>query len=409
MNARRLFIVLFLLNLFNYIDRQVLFSVFPLLQTDLQITDFQLGLLGSVFMLVYMCYAPIVGFFADRHPRHYWIAASALIWSSATFLSGLAKNYLSLLSARGLIGIGEGGFTTIAQPFLAEQYPKHKRATILAYFGLAMPAGAALGYLLGGVIGIQWGWRTAFMLVGLPGFLLGIYVFFGLQDRKHRSLEKRARPSLKQYATLLRNKPFLFLCLAHAMHTFVLGGFSAWMPTYLHRFFKLDISQAGLIFGSMVILAGAIGTFTGGKLADKLLKKTNYAYFIVIAACLLLMIPFAAAGILSHRMPFSLITFFISITLMFVPLGPISASLVALSSRKIRSMAFAVNIFLIHALGDAISPALIGRASDAWGLKMAFLGTLFLLLPACLFLYNAAKNARMQGRLIRYYAADSAE
>ena len=386
MNARRLFIVLFLLNLFNYIDRQVLFSVFPLLQTDLQITDFQLGLLGSVFMLVYMCYAPIVGFFADRHPRHYWIAASALIWSSATFLSGLAKNYLSLLSARGLIGIGEGGFTTIAQPFLA-----------------------ALGYLLGGVIGIQWGWRTAFMLVGLPGFLLGIYVFFGLQDRKHRSLEKRARPSLKQYATLLRNKPFLFLCLAHAMHTFVLGGFSAWMPTYLHRFFKLDISQAGLIFGSMVILAGAIGTFTGGKLADKLLKKTNYAYFIVIAACLLLMIPFAAAGILSHRMPFSLITFFISITLMFVPLGPISASLVALSSRKIRSMAFAVNIFLIHALGDAISPALIGRASDAWGLKMAFLGTLFLLLPACLFLYNAAKNARMHGRLIRYYAADSAE
>ena len=122
-----------------------------------------------------------------------------------------------------------------------------------------------------------------------------------------------------------------------------------------------------------------------------------------------LMIPFAGAGILSHRMPFSLITFFISITLIFAPLGPISASLVALSSRRIRSMAFAVNIFLIHALGDAISPAIIGRASDLFGLKMAFLGTLSLLLPACLFIYSAVKTARAEGRLIRYYAVDSAE
>lgn len=406
MNTRKLFILLFSLNLFNYIDRQVLFSVFPLIQLDLHISDFQLGLLGSVFMVVYMCYAPVVGFFADRHPRQYWIAASALIWSAATFCSGLAKNYISLLTARGFIGVGEGGFTTIAQPFLAEQYPKNKRATILAYFGLAMPAGAALGYLLGGVIGAHWGWRTAFMLVGIPGIVLGFYVLLFVKDRTHRSLDKRSRPAWPQYLTLLRNKPFIFLCLAHAMQTFVLGGLSAWMPTYFHRFFKMDIAHASLVFGTMVIAAGAIGTFGGGKIADRLLKKTNYAHFIVIAACFLLMIPFAGAGILSHRMPFSLITFFISMILIFAPLGPISASLVALSSRKIRSMSFAVNIFLIHALGDAVSPALIGKGSDVFGLKIAFLGTLALLLPACLFLYWSVKYARIQGRLIRYYAVD---
>ncbi len=409
MNTRRLFTILFLLNLFNYIDRQVLFSVFPLLQADLQITDFQLGLLGSVFMVVYMCYAPVVGFFADRHPRQYWIAASALVWSTATFLSGLAKNYISLLTARGLIGVGEGGFTTIAQPFLAEQYPKNKRATMLAYFGLAMPAGAALGYLCGGLIGAQWGWRVAFIAVGVPGFLLGLYVLFFVKDRDHRSLVKRSRPSWPQYLTLLRNKPFLFLCLAHAMQTFVLGGLSAWMPTYLHRFFKMDIGQAGWVFGVMVIVAGTVGTLIGGRLSDRLLKKTNYAHFIVIAACFLLVVPFAGAGVLSHRMPFSLITFFIAMILIFVPLGPISASLVALSSRRIRSMAFAVNIFIIHALGDAISPALIGRASDIFGLKIAFLATLAILLPACLFLYSAVKTARIQGRLIRYYADNASE
>lgn len=407
MKPRTLFIILFSLNLFNYIDRQVLFSVFPLLQTDLQLTDFQLGTLASVFMLVYMCYAPVVGFFADRHPRQYWIAASALIWSVATLCSGLAKNYAALLTSRAFIGVGEGGFTTIAQPFLAEQYPKNKRATILAYFALALPLGAALGYLFGGLIGEWWGWRCAFLVVGIPGILLGIWTLISVKDREHRSLPNQKKISWKQYQIIFHNKPFLLLCLAHAMQTFVLGGLSAWMPTYLHRFFHLETGQAGLIFGSMVIAAGAIGTFTGGRLADRLLKKTNYAYFIVIAASLLLTIPFAAAGILSHRMPFSLITFFLAMTLIFVPMGPISASLVALSSRKTRSMAFAVNIFLIHALGDALSPALIGRMSDLFGLKMAFLGCLALLLPACVFLHAAAKRARSDGRLIRYYAQDS--
>ncbi len=409
MNPRRLFALLFLLNLFNYIDRQILFSVFPLIQTDLQLTDFQLGVLASVFMLVYMCYAPIVGFFADRHPRQYWIAASAFIWSVATFCSGLAKHYASLLSTRALVGVGEGGFTTIAQPFLAEQYPKNKRATVLAYFGLAMPAGAALGYFLGGFMGQHWGWRVAFMLVGVPGLLLGIGALLFIRDREHRSLENRKKPSAVHYVALLRNKPFIFLCLAHAMQTFVLGGLSAWMPTYFNRFFRMDPARAGLVFGAMVIVAGALGTFAGGKLADRLLKKTNYAHFIVIVASFILTIPFAGAGILSHRIPFSLITFFISITLIFVPLGPISASLVALSSRRIRSMAFAINIFLIHALGDAISPAIIGRASDLFGLKMAFLFTLALLLPASLFLYSSLKIARAEGRLIRYYAQDIAE
>ena len=209
MNPKRLFWILFSLNLFNYIDRQVLFSVFPLIQTDLHITDFQLGTLASVFMIVYMCYAPVVGFFADRHPRQYWIAASAFLWSVATFLSGLAQNYASLLTARAAIGIGEGGFTTIAQPFLAEQYPKNKRATILAYFGLALPAGAALGYLFGGVIGASWGWRAAFMLVGAPGLLLALLAFFTIKDREHRLLDNRKKPGLGQYLALLKNKSFI--------------------------------------------------------------------------------------------------------------------------------------------------------------------------------------------------------
>lgn len=409
MNTRKLFWILFFLNLFNYIDRQVLFSVFPLIQQELHISDFQLGFLASVFMVVYMCYAPIVGFFADRHPRQYWIASSALIWSGATFLSGFVQNYTSLLTTRSFIGIGEGGFTTIAQPFLAEQYPKNKRATILSYFGLALPAGSALGYLLGAVIGASWGWRVAFMMVGVPGFLLGLLTFFHIKDREHRHLEKRKKPGLSQYFTLLKNTPFLLLCLGHAMQTFTLGGLSAWMPTYFHRFFDLGIAQAGTLFGIMVILAGALGTFIGGKLSDKFLQKTNSAHFIVILASFITFIPFAAIGVISSSLPLTIFSFFLAITFIFMPLGPISASLVALSGRKVRSMAFALNIFLIHALGDAISPALIGRISDAFGLAIAVLSCSAVMLPASILMYYAAKFARAEGRLIRYYAEDCAE
>ena len=239
MNVKKLFWILFLLNLFNYIDRQVLFAVFPLLQTDLNISDTQLGTLASVFMIVYMLYAPLVGYFADRTQRQKWIGASALIWSAATMACAWAKNYMVLLVTRGFIGIGEAGFTTIAQPFLAENYPKEKRATILAGFALALPAGSAIGYLAGGFVGQHWGWRAAFMLVGIPGIFLGLMALTQLKDTLRLTQGDRDRARTVDYLILLRNKSFIFLCLAHAMGTFALGGLSAWMPTYFHRFFDL--------------------------------------------------------------------------------------------------------------------------------------------------------------------------
>ena len=402
MNAKKLFWLLFLLNLFNYIDRQVLFSVFPLLQLDLHITDTQLGTLASVFMLVYMLYAPLVGYFADRTQRQKWIGASALIWSAATMACAWTKNYAALLAARGLIGVGEAGFTTIAQPFLAENFPKEKRATLLAYFALALPAGSALGYLAGGVIGQHWGWRTAFMLVGVPGLFLGLLALTKIKDTLRMTQSPRDRARRVDYFILLRNKAFIFLCLAHAMGTFALGGFSAWLPTYFHRIWGFSVSQAGLVFGSMVVLCGALGTFLGGKFAYRLLKKTHLAYFITIFSSFLLAFPFAAGAVFCPRLIPALCFLAGAIVCIFLPMGPISAALVALTRTRVRSMAFAVNIFIIHALGDAISPVLLGKASDIWGLKTAILLGSLAVIPACLFTLYSAWFARKSGR-ISYY------
>ena len=391
---KKVFTILFLLNLLNYVDRQVLYAVFPLIQKDMQINDMQLGTLASVFMLVYMCYAPFVGYFADRTPRQKWIGVSAVIWSIATLFCSQAKSFFSLLVSRGFIGIGEAGFTTIAQPFLAEHYPKNKRATLLAVFGLALPLGSALGYLLGGFAGQYWGWKNAFLLAGIPGILLGIWAYLGLKDPRKTESVKTKWPRLSDYAGLLHNKAFVFICLAQAMITFIIGGLSAWMPTYMHRYLHMSVAHAGTWFGILVILGGALGTFTGGKIADYLLNFTPKAYFKLIAFSLLAFIIPAWAGLLCSVKELALFSFGLAITCLFLPTGPIAAALVGVTDEKIRSMAFAINIFIIHALGDALSPMLLGNVSDLFNLRFAVLCCTFMAFPALFFVNLAARHYR---------------
>ena len=380
MKIRRLFIILFCLNLLNYIDRQVLYSVFPLLQRDLELSDWQLGALASAFMLVYMVYAPAVGYLADRFSRPRLIALSALLWSGATFACGAAAGFVSLLVPRALIGVGEGGFTTIAQPFLAEHYPQEKHAPVLAAFGLALPIGSALGYVLGGLVGQHWGWRVAFMAVAVPGVFLAILAWTLLKDGK-REVPNVPRPALRDYFPLFKNRPFLSVCFAQAMMTFVMGGLAAWMPMYLHRYANLDAAQAGTYFGTLVIVCGAAGTYAGGKLAARMLARSAEGYYKLIARCFLAALPCCWAVLCMTNAAGMLAFMGAALTLLFMPTGAIAAALVATTDERIRSMAFAVNIFLIHLLGDALSPTLIGWVSDAWSLKAAVFCASLLLLP----------------------------
>ena len=380
MKIKQLFWILFGLNLLNYLDRQVLYAVFPLIQTDLHLTDLQLGTLASAFMVVYMCYAPVMGYLADRFARPRLIGWSALLWSGATLACGIAQNYISLLVPRALIGVGEGGFTTIAQPFLAEHYPKEKHASVLALFGLALPVGSALGYVLGGLLGQHGGWRIAFMAAGVPGVLLGILAWTCLKDRA-REWVARPRPVLKDYISLLKNKPFLGVCMAQAMMTFVMGGLAAWMPMYLHRYLGLDTAHAGVYFGALVVGCGAVGTLIGGKLAVKWNARCRHAYYNLIAYSFLAALPFCWLALYVTHLVMVLTCLGIVLVLLFIPTGAIAAALVATTDEHIRSMAFAFNIFIIHLLGDAISPTLVGWVSDGWSLKVAVFCASLMLLP----------------------------
>lgn len=369
MSVRYVFSVLFLLNLFNYIDRQVLYAVFPLIQTDLHLTDGQLGLLASVFMLVYMCYAPLMGVLADRFSRPRLMGLSALLWSAATLASASAKNFAHLIMARGMIGVGEGGFTTMAQPFLAEHYPPEKHALKLALFGLALPLGSALGYMLGGLLGHTWGWRIALMVLSIPGMFLALCVSFLPDPGRQR---RTPPPGWLQYRTLFTHKPFLYVCLVQTVITFMMGGFSAWVPTYLFRYLNLNIAQAGVYFGGLVILCGTLGTYAGGKLTDAWLKKSSHAYARVMKLALLGCLLPIGLGLCATQLTTVLFCFGLAITFLFLPTGAIAAALVASTPANVRATAFAINIFMIHLLGDALSPVLIGGLSTTWGLRAAF-------------------------------------
>lgn len=395
MYINRLFIVLFSLNLLNYIDRQVLYAVFPLIKNDLSLSDFQLGSFASAFIITYLLCAPVIGFFADRSSRTKWVGITACLWSMATMSCALARHYITLLVSRCCVGIGEAGFTTIAQPLLAEQYPKEKHSSVLALFGLAFPLGSALGYVLGGLVGQHFGWRIAFIVASIPGVFFGLFALTRLQDLRRLSTNVAQLPRLSSYLTILKNKSFLWVCLSQAMITFLIGGLSAWVPTYLNRYLQMDLAHAGFLMGVLIIVSGACATYIGGKWAAKMLKRTPHSYFWVLGISLACVLPPLWLGLWLSHLPAILTCFALTIFFLFLPTGAIAAALVATSPKAIRSMAFALNIFIIHFLGDALSPVLVGYVSDMQSLKVSFLICSLTALPGIWFAYLGAKNFKI--------------
>jgi MFS family permease len=372
--GRRLALAILLaVNLLNYIDRQVLYAVFPLIKSDLQLSDTALGLLGSAFMLSYMVVAPLFGWMGDRNNRIHLAAGGLVAWSMATVGAGFARSYATLLAARSAVGIGEASFGTVSPGLLSDYFPQERRGRVLSYFYLAIPVGSALGYLFGGVVGQKYGWQHAFLLAGLPGILLALPLW-RLRDpaRSSSNLENRLSGSYREF---LGNRSFLTATLAMAAMTFALGGLAQWAPSFLNRMHGLDVARGNTLFGAITVVSGIVGTLTGGWLGDRLQARSKSGYLLVSGWGFVLGTPLLAWAILAPDLNSCLGAIFAAETLLFLNTGPLNTVIVNVSLPRVRAMAFAVNIFTIHALGDAISPAVIGRLSDSFGLRSAMLIT----------------------------------
>src|SRR5947209_4420706 len=285
------------LNFFNYIDRSVLASVQPLIQSEFHRSDAQMGLLTSVFFFFYMVTAPIIGLLADRYPRKFLVAGGAILWSGATFLTAIVHDYNTLLIRHTLVGVGEATFVTIAPAMIADLFPEYVRGRMLSIFYIAIPVGTACGYLLPNWVGPSHGWRAPFLVAGVPGFLLGALVLFIAEPERGGSDQLLPTPQRTTLAGLMHNPAFWTASLGMAMLTFAQGGVAVWMPTFLSRVRGLTLGEARYVFGGIVLFDGIVATLIGGWLGDHLLRRTKSAYYMVSAAGMFLALPFIALAI----------------------------------------------------------------------------------------------------------------
>ncbi len=362
-------VLLTALNFLNYIDRNVLYAVQPLIEKEFHLDDAKIGFLTSAFFICYMVAAPLIGPLADRYSRKWIMAAGAFVWSAATLLSAVTHNYDELLLRHVIVGIGEATFVAISPAFLADLFPENIRGRVMGFFYLATPVGSALGFIVGGYLGHHYGWRTPFMICGVPGFLLGLAVLGlrepvrGASDHLADSVERGS------IAGLIRNKAYWTITLGAAMMTFAIGGLQVWMPTFLVRMHHLRLDEANTIFGGMTVVSGIGATLLGGWLGDRLLRRTPAAYQLVSAIGMALSIPAVIVAIFSHgRAMYPAI--FLGEFFLLLNTAPLNAALVNSVSARIRATALAVNVFTIHALGDAFSPTLIGYVSDRSNLQV---------------------------------------
>lgn len=375
--ARTGLVVLTLINLLNYLDRYIVPSLFESLkQSPLHPTDAQLGLLMGGFLLVYTITAPIFGRAGDRGRRPRLLAFGVFLWSLATAAGGLVRSYLQLLLARAAVGVGEAAYGTVGPSLLADYFPRSKRGRAFAVFFVAIPVGSALGFVVGGLVDQHWGWRSAFFVAGGPGLILAWLAARlwdaprGLHDEGPVVSPPALRPTL---ATLARNGSYRMTVLGYAAYTFALGGVAAWMPAFLERARGLPRAQATVQFGAVVVVTGLVGTALGGWVGDRWLRRNPQAYLWLSGGATLVAAPLFFVALAAPAPGVYWSAMILAQLLMFASTGPINSQIVNVVRPEIRTMAVAVSVFTIHALGDILSPPLVGWISDRSNLAGAVL------------------------------------
>ena len=420
--ARPALLLLLLINLFNYIDRQVLAAVVPQIKESFFGKDgvsadatlnamlgwcqshlgFKpdntvIGVLSMAFMVMYMLGAPVFGKLAERHSRWMLIGVGVMLWSLASGGSGLATGFFMLLATRCFVGIGEAAYGPVAPTVIADFYPVKVRGQVLSWFYMAIPVGSALGYVLGDAVarsGIgAWGhsvfglqaesWRWAFFLVVVPGILLGLWSFCMKEPPRGQADLAQGHAARKSgwrdYAVLLHTPSYVFCTLGMTAMTFAIGGISFWMPYFL-RLKPGAPAAATTIFGAITVVAGLSATLLGGIVGDKLRARFSGSYFLVSGVAMLVGFPFMLLTV-TAGFDWIWVWLFITCFCLFFSTGPTNTILANVTHPSIRATAFALNIFVIHAFGDVISPVIIGIISDRYDMTIAFVvvGVMFVL------------------------------
>ncbi len=368
------------LMLFDYIDRQIIVSLFPYMKAEWDLSDKELGALVSIVSVTVAVGALPVALVADRASRVKSIFVMATAWSLATISCMFTRNYSQLLAARAVVGLGEAGYGSVGAALIASVFPARMRGTLLAAFFATASVGSVLGVLLGGVIAARWGWQAAFGVVGFPGLVLAL-LYLKVRDYKTVALTPaldaatRSTGSTVAYVarSMARSRTMLWVCLGGAAQLVVVSAVWSWLPSFLNRFHGLPPEQAA-VRAALVVLVGAAGSVVWGSIVDRAgVRRARLRLYVMAALCVasmaVLLPAFGATGSLAPTAQFGLIA--LGGFLMTCSVGPVTAIVIDVIHPGVRATGASVLALIQNLLGLAAGPFIVGVLSDGLGLSTA--------------------------------------
>ena len=360
------------INLLNYMDRWVGSAVAPLIQAEFDLSDFSVGLLGSAFTLVYALAALPFGLWADRGSRRVVLGAGVLIWSLATLLTGLTRNFGQLFATRAVLGIGEASYFPAGTSLLGDFFPRHLRGRVMSIWSAGSAIGIALGFAGGGLVAASLGWRTAFFASAVPGVVFAILAFRlreplrGSAEEHGPRLERTTDASLSNMFRLLRIASLRWTILSQTALFFVLGADAYWLPTLLTRRFGMSVGQAGTLSGAVIVLGGLVGTLLGGWVADWRRRRSARADLEVAIAGFGGAAVFVTIALLASAEVF-VPAFLLAVVCLYLYSGPFSAIGQNVVVPSLRASAVTLTLLVAHLFGDSYAAAAVGLLSDVLG------------------------------------------
>ncbi len=394
-------VILMLINFVNYVDRQIIFSLFPSLRAEFGLTREQVGSLATAFTIVLALMSLPLGMLADRVSRRLVISAGVIFWSAATFFSGLATSFHTLLAARGMVGVGEAAYTPAGTAVLSATFPKDIRARVQGAFDAAMFVGGAVGIAMGGIVAQSLGWRAAFFIVGFPGLILG---FIGLKLPEPASSEPHAPFPLMD---LTRVPAYLMILAGGLFSSFAGYAYVAWGFDFVREYRGFSAREAGVILGVTALIAGSTGILAGASLADQLARKWIWGRSVIVPFAFAMASPFIFFGLRAHnKLNFAILfgtgTFFLSWYH-----GPVTATIHDVIPSRGHATAQGLYSSFVNLFAMAAAPVMIGAMADRKGLEWALYGAIVSqLIGGALFLgvpYFIRRNGLHHPALAKYW------
>ena len=403
---KRTLTILTSINFLNYIDRDIIFGLVPIIQARFGVSYSQAGLLNTVFSIVHsVCTLPL-GWVADRFSRRKVICYGVLFWSLATFLSGLAPTFRSLLLARGLVGVGEAAYAPAATAIITGSFPRRVRARVQGVFDLGMFVGGAIGIALGPVLMGWVGWQSAFFVVGIPGILLAKSIL-GVEEPRVESPEKRV-----PIRHILRVPAFVWVLIGGWFINLAVYSYIFWGTTFVHTYKGFGVREASILLGVTVTFAGIFGVLTGATLADRLARIVPWGRVLVVGMGFLVSTPLLFWSFHATNKTLFVILFFLGSFFMTWYHGPLTAIMHDLIPERAHATAVGLYLFVAHFFATTWAPLLIGKVADRYdlltGMHLALVAQLAGVVSYALVIYFIRRDGLHHPSMAAYREADPA-